>query len=135
MRRLGRPRALAILCGLVVVSISVAASLGFGKGFLVALDRVPGGDMLGHFLLVGGLSLVSTLAFVDRRSARSRRDWYQVMGVLAALLTLDELLQAYLPLRSFSLSDLGADYLGIVLFSTLGWFLVRRQRRSVVCSP
>ncbi|MBZ0111438.1 MAG: hypothetical protein K8J08_03175 [Thermoanaerobaculia bacterium] len=130
MKRLGLEKILALLFGLVVASISLAASLGWGNRYLVKLHQIPGGDLAGHFLLVGGLSLVATLAFVDRQSVRPRRDWYRVMVVLGALLTLDELLQSFLPLRSFSLRDLGANYLGITLFSAFGWIWIGRSWRG-----
>ncbi len=121
----------ALAAGVLVFGISVAASAGVGLDLLALVHDIPGGDTLGHFLLIGVLSLVVSLAFVRRDAPRPWRAWRRVVLVLALLVTGDELLQLVLPLRSFSAGDLLANYAGILVFSLIALSARRKGPRTV----
>jgi VanZ family protein len=123
-------RALAVGFGALVAVISAAASLGFGVRYLVLIHSLPGGDIVGHFLLIGSLAFVSALAFVEVGSPRRWFQWARVVVVLGTVMAGDELLQIALPLRSFSLHDLLANAAGILVFSLLAVAWRARWRLS-----
>ncbi len=123
----------AIIAGLSVVGISVAASAGLGVPALGFVASVPGADITGHFLLIGTVAFVSVLAFVGNQRRHQNRQWLRVVVLLAILFTVDEFLQLVLPLRAFQISDLIANYCGVLLFSLVALFLRRfGQARGVL---
>lgn len=90
------------------------------------LDRIvsalPGGDVTGHFLLVGGSAFLATLGFGPGSEPSWRRLLVPALAV-TLFATADEISQIYLEERDFSWTDLAANYAGILFFSTIaiGW--------------
>lgn len=118
--------------GLYAVSclaITVAASTGRAEPLLDLVRSLPGGDLAGHFLLVGGLAFVSVLAWVGPNDGRRQRRWILVVAGVLAAVTFDELLQAVLPRRAFSLTDLAANVLAVLIFSAFA-LAARRATRG-----
>jgi hypothetical protein len=119
----------AICTALAVGGISLMASTGVGAGILDTVKSLPGGDTSAHFLLIGSMAFVVTLAFVSHDPKRRLRQWLLVVGTLVALVSVDEFSQLLLPRRTFSLSDLIANYAGIVVFSAAAlWLRVLGKR-------
>lgn len=83
------------------------------------LYAFPGGDKVGHLVLMGVLALALNLALSTRRVGIASRKI--LLGSLLALLlvTVEELSQAFSRTRTFSLLDLGFSYLGILCASLL----------------
>ncbi len=115
----------AFLISIIVAANSGALDVSF-------LRHVPGGDKLGHFLFMGGLSFLVNLSlgtFGGRRFTVLR-----VCVGLSLLVGLEELSQVWLRYRAFELADLAADVAGISVFGGLaGLYLGSRrwaQRRS-----
>jgi len=90
------------------LSFLVAASVLAACGRLPAVALRGGLDKLGHFLLLGALSLFAVAFF---RRAR----WLRVVLVLGALSALEEASQAWFPARTLDAGDLAANLLGIAL--------------------
>lgn len=101
---------------LTLVALVAAADLGRLPA-AVLLHRVPGGDKLGHFLLMGFLSFLVHLAW-DRRRPEAARRWV-VSLVLVLVVVLEEVSQLWLGNRHFEWTDLFADAAGILLFAAL----------------
>ena len=116
----------ALAAVLVVGGISTMATLGIGQSILDRVRSVPGGDLAAHFLLIGGMSFVATLAFVGGDRRRQPRQWRRIVLVLVVLVSFDEFLQIVLPRRTFSLRDLAANYAGILVFAVAALLLRRR---------
>jgi VanZ family protein len=87
----------------------------------VALDG--GLDKVGHFLVLGGLSLFAVAFFGRHRGLRV----VLVLGVLSAL---EEASQAWFPARTVDAGDLAANLLGIALGGWLAAHLTRGQSPS-----
>lgn len=112
-----------LLPAYVVVLVGLIATANFGGHWLLGLvHRIPWGDKLGHFLLFGFLALLAQLAF--RRSHSSATRCLVIMLVVATLVFIEELSQLFFVHRQFDFWDLGADMLGIVLFTYLSTLLV-----------
>ena len=121
-------RGLALAFGAFVAGVSVLASTAYHVEIARLVGRLPGGDLTGHFLLMGILAFLAVLGFA---SARVRGRQLGVVGVAAlitALVTVDEVAQLHLPTRSFSWADLFASYGGIVAFTGLAWLALRLRR-------
>jgi len=107
----GRPRWAWWLWPQVAVVVLASASAYLGLSAFEWL-KTPGADKVLHFLLFGLLSF-----FVVGWLARWPARW--VITVVAVLATLDELLQALSPMRTFDLGDLACTLGGIFIFGAV----------------
>ena len=123
---------LAIAFGAFVLLIVLAADLGVIQSLLPYVYVIPGGDKLGHLVLMGMLSFLVNLAL---RAERIRLVWIRPLKgslLVLVLVALEEASQSLLPHRSFSLVDLAFDAVGIVGLGLLAERMVRpRSRRPV----
>ncbi|WP_338686961.1 VanZ family protein [Haloferula helveola] len=99
-----------------------------GAGFWGFLKHVPMGDKLGH---IGLLTVFSLLLNLVLRGRRLRPPLGSVMlgsAILAAVMSLEELSQAWIPSRTMDVTDWLANLAGIAI----GQWLVARPlaRRS-----
>lgn len=101
-----------------LLAIVVIADSGRFRELFVFVDRIPQGDKLGHFAFMGTLALVIHGAF-PRLRARVVGPLTAASLVVAALVSLEELSQAFFPTRSADWLDLSADLLGIGIATAL----------------
>ena len=103
------------------LSFIVAASV------LASCHRLPrialdgGLDKVGHFLLLGALSLLAVGFF-------GRARWLRVACVLGALSALEEASQAFFPARTVDARDLAANLVGIAVGAYVATRLMRQSR-------
>jgi VanZ family protein len=120
-RTMKKAAALFIAFLLLVV---IAADLGWAQPLFLLVERLPGGDKTGHFLLVGLLGFfVNMAAGTPARGALVSR----ASLFLLVVVTLEEVSQLFLHFRGFSLADLAADYAGLLSFGWLAAYLKSRQ--------
>jgi hypothetical protein len=106
---------LAAICVGGFALIVVAADQGMLPAGIRRLYNWPGGDKVGHVVLLAVVSGAVGLA-VRARSVRFGRWSLPLAGVVVGVvITLEELSQIWLPGRSPSLVDLACSYLGVVL--------------------
>jgi hypothetical protein len=110
---------IAIGFGLAILSIILAADLGWGGALFDWVACIPGRDFTAHFILIGLLSLTVNLALHRRSVTLAGRPFQLGSLILIPLVTLEELSQIWIPTRGFSLLDLAANYLGIGLLGGL----------------
>ena len=112
---------LTILFALFIFLIIVLADLG--KLSTLFITHIPYADKAGHFLLYGILALLINLTLFRSLPLHSR-PWLVISSglILALLIGLEEFSQQYFANRTFSLSDLAASYLGVIVFS---WVAIR----------
>ncbi|MCI0485170.1 MAG: VanZ family protein [Blastocatellia bacterium] len=91
------------------------------------IKAIPFHDKLGHFFLMGLLSFVVALSFPGSRVRLWGFNILKSSLVVAGLVTLEEFSQLFIAFRSFSLADLFFDYLGIILFGQLAYYLKTRK--------
>jgi hypothetical protein len=115
---MNRYRRLALLFALLLMLIVAAANLGLGPVLFGFIYTIPYADKAGHFLLMGILSLLISIGFGADRIQFLRL--LKTSLLLGALVTFEELTQIFFSNRTFSLTDLSADYAGIFLFGELG---------------
>jgi hypothetical protein len=121
---------LALGFSLFVLLIILAADRGLGPQLFGFVYWLPGGDLLGHFVLMGTLNLLVNLALGGRNVRMAGRPVLAGSLVLAVLLTAEEIWQHWIPTHTFSLADLAADYAALLLSSWLALRLLWRVGRS-----
>ena len=102
---------LALIVGLIVL-----ADADLLPDFINAIYDFPNGDKVGHFVLYGLLNFFITRAFLS--SLPTRRGGWVTLSVgliLALFVALEEFSQKYFASRTFSLLDLTASLLGIII--------------------
>jgi VanZ family protein len=109
---------LTILFALFILLIIVLADLG--KLSTLYITHIPYADKAGHFILYGILALLINLTLFRSLPLRSRKRLALFSGlILALLIGIEEFSQQYFSNRTFSLGDLSASYLGVIVFSWL----------------
>lgn len=112
------------LYGALLLVIVVLAGTGNLGGILGAIHRVPLGDKLAHFGLVGLLAYAVNVSVPGRLFRYGRVTVSQGTCWVLAVVTLEEISQYWLASRNFDWGDLLADVLGIGFFS---WLALKRQ--------
>ena len=102
---------LAFIIGLIVL-----ADADLLPDFINTIYDFPNGDKVGHFILYGLLNFFITRAFLSALPTR-RGGWVtlSVGLILALFVALEEFSQMFFVARTFSLLDLTASFLGIVI--------------------
>jgi VanZ family protein len=110
---------LTILFMLFIVLIILLADTG-NLGVLGMIYRIPYADKVAHFVLYGILSLLINLTLFRSLPDQNRLLLAAINGsILFLLIGIEELSQRSFSNRTFSLEDLSASYLGVLLFSWL----------------
>lgn len=111
-------RWLAFFFAILIVMVIIAADLDLIPGLLNPIYAFPNGDKIAHFLLMGTLSMLISLGFKNERT--------RFLGIrrgtllLAILITLEECSQIYFENRKFSITDMMANWGGILIMGELG---------------
>jgi polysaccharide biosynthesis protein VpsQ len=127
--RLPSRRMMALLAVAFVVAfgaIVVAADRGALPVAIKRLYAWPGGDKVGHVVLLAGLTLLLELALGGRRVGRGPRAPRLGSMLAAVAITAEEASQAFFPGRTLSLADLACSYLGVYLGGRAAAALLRR---------
>lgn len=130
-------RRFRLLAGLAALAFLVffgfvifSADTGTMPKAIHRLYNFPGGDKVGHFLLMGLLALALNLILSAPRIRVAGRS-ILLGSILAALLvTIEEITQAFLRSRTLSLLDLSFSYLGILGTSLLIDFIEKYRKHN-----
>ena len=109
-------RYFAVLFLAFIIGLIVLADADLLPDFINAIYDFPNGDKVGHFILYGLLNFFITRAFLSALPTR-RGGWVtlSVGLILALFVALEEFSQMFFVARTFSLLDLTASFLGIVI--------------------
>ena len=119
------------LIGLFVVlliAIVIMADRGQLPRFVVAIYSYPGGDKLGHFILMGILSFLVNLALMSRSTPRLSRRVLLGNLIILVVVGMEEVSQLLFKTRTFSFSDLASSYAGILCFAYLASLAARWRK-------
>ncbi|QMV13407.1 VanZ family protein [Vibrio spartinae] len=105
-----------ILAVMVVCSLSLSKSSGFGAQHVIALEQILGGDKYLHFLCAFVLTCLSI--WVTRSRVRNHKTkcligWPTLIVVV--LMMLDESSQFWLQRREFSVDDMMTNLFGVAM--------------------
>lgn len=95
------------------------------------IRAVPGGDKVGHFVLMGGFGFLANLSWSCRTVRIAGRSVLLGSIIVFTIITLEELSQSLIPYRSFDLLDLLADYLGVIFFGQAARLSHQKRGRAL----
>ncbi len=120
--------AVGYICLLVV--IVYFADLRRYQFLFRPVRRIPYGDKISHFILMGLLSFAVNLLFQGGQFRWGRLQLLKGSLIVAIVVTLEEISQLFIQYRTFDLVDLAFDYAGIFLFGQLAYYLIKRRARK-----
>ena len=124
-----KSRYITVLYFILLVGIVLLADNHQYHTLFNGIRRIPGGDKLGHFLLMGLFSFLLNVS-LSCRTVRVFAVRVLLGSVIAgAAVTLEELSQIFVRYRTFDLVDLFFDYAGIWTFGRLALHLKLRRGR------
>ncbi|MDE1461787.1 VanZ family protein [Spartinivicinus poritis] len=119
---------LGLIAVLVVATIVILASKGQLPAEIKALYNFPGGDKVGHILLMGTLSFFVNLAVVSTLVGRPTRKIVITTAILGLVIALEEVTQQFFSTRTFSLLDLLASFLGLIIAAVIVNFIAGKKQ-------
>ena len=133
-----RPNVARLATGIfltALIFIVLVANAGQARHYFGWFLAMPGGDIIGHF------GMMDAFSFLVNYWLRCRRvrvgHFTPLLGTLivAVVVGLEEFSQMFVLTRSFSLLDLGADLLGIVIFGRLAEVACLREAAGDAANP
>ena len=119
---------LSCLLGVVLLMvIFIIAHDSKATWFFATVGKIPYFDKVGHFFIMGLISLCAVAGLAHRLPFPPWRSSFIVMGCVFLLSTIDELSQAFIPSRTFSFADLTASILGIIFLGLIGHRISRQK--------
>ena len=121
-----RMKLLTVLYILALAAIIYMADHKEYESVFTPIKAIPFHDKLGHFFLMGLLSFVVNSSFPGLRV----KLWSTVLKgslIVASLVTLEEFSQLFITFRSFDPGDLLFDYLGIIIFGELAFYIASKK--------
>lgn len=106
---------LAAVCVAGFGAVVVAADRGMLPGSVRRLYDWPGGDKVGHVVLLAVVTFAVAVALRGRRVRLGRWSLPLAIVVVGVGITLEEASQAWFPGRTLSVADVACSYLGILL--------------------
>lgn len=102
-----------------LVSIITFADSGYAFEAIAFMMKLPHGDKLAHFLLLGTLSLLINLSTNLRKISVLGQNVLLGSLLIAIGISFEEFSQIFIPHRNFEILDLVCNYAGIFTFGQL----------------
>ena len=122
-----RIKIIAVIYIFILAGIVILADIRETQHLFRFIRKIPYGDKIGHFMLMGMFSLVINLAL----TARSIRIWklnYLLGSVIVLIVvSIEETSQIFVRGRNFDLVDLLADAAGIFVFGEIARFIIKKS--------
>jgi hypothetical protein len=111
----------------ILAGIIVLADLRGTQYLLDFVGKIPYGDKIGHFILMGTLSFLVNAVLKARTFGVGKFSYLLGSLIVLAIVSLEEFSQIFIAVRSFDLSDLAADYSGIFIFGEIARGVYRKS--------
>ena len=103
--------------------VIISANMGWKFKFFQIGKILPFEDKMGHFLLVGTLTFLINLLLSVRRIGLLGYKVLLGSFLMFTFFTIEEFSQIFISKRTFDLIDLTANYIGILIFGNLAYWL------------
>jgi hypothetical protein len=110
---------LTVVFVILLIGMIIVANLGLEPAVLVFINEIPGGDKIGHFILMGLLSLFVNLSVGVKTTSIKSQSFLTGSLIVILIVVVEEFSQLFLRHRGFELLDLLFDTAGIVIFGQL----------------
>ena len=127
-----RIKILAIVYFLILAGIVVLADLRATQFLFQPVRKLPYGDKISHFVLMGFFSFLTNLALTAKTVRVLRVNFLLGTLIVLTVVTVEEFSQKFIRGRSFDLVDLVADFSGIILFGELARLICRKFLRKEI---
>ncbi|MGK0366530.1 MAG: VanZ family protein [Saprospiraceae bacterium] len=114
------------MCGIVFWADS-----GYAFDAISLLMRIPHGDKIAHFLLLGILSFLINSSLSCRKLPLNGYNILLGSLLIAVVISLEEFSQAFIPHRNFEILDIVCNYAGIFTFGKLALFYDSKNRSTI----
>lgn len=111
----------------ILAGIVVLADLRGTRYLLNFVGNVPFGDKIGHFCLMGMLSLLVNLALNAKTFQFRKLNYLLGSLIVLTLVTLEEASQIFISGRNFDPVDLIFDFAGIFICGEMARFICRKS--------
>ncbi len=98
-----------------------------GTNYFTFVGKIPFGDKIGHFLLMGIFAFLLNLALNAKTVRLSFFRYLAGSLIVFGLVTIEEFSQMFVSGRTFEVNDLLFDYAGIFIFGELARFICGRK--------
>ena len=115
---------------LILVGIIVLASFKGTSYLLNFVGRIPYGDKIGHFCLMGIFSLLVNLVLQARMVQIWKFRYLLGSLIVLVIVTLEEFSQIFVRGRTFDATDLVFDYAGIIVFGEISRLIARKYIKN-----
>ena len=126
--QVNRIRLVGLLFVLILGSVVYAADTGMCKRYFDFIRAFPLGDKVCHFTLMGIFSALGNLAVRCRTLGNGPLAPGVGTVVVTVFVVAEEISQIWIPLRTFELFDLTADFLGIACGAAIARTFSQRQK-------
>lgn len=123
-----RIKILTIVYVLILAGIIFVANTKSTRYLLKFIGDIPYGDKIGHFVLMGGFSLLLNLTLNGKSVGFGKIRYLLGTLIVLVVVTVEEFSQIFVRGRSFDWGDLIVDYVGIFLFGELARFILKVWR-------
>ncbi|MBN1318394.1 MAG: VanZ family protein [Anaerolineales bacterium] len=110
-----------------IILVILAANLGLGPLLFPFVSSVPGSDKILHLLMMGILSFLVNAVLSGSKVQIFKASLLKGSLIVLIVVTIEEVSQLFLQYRTFTITDLLFDYIGIVLFGRLADRIIRRN--------
>lgn len=118
---------------LILAGIIILANMRETQYLFRPIRRLPYGDKIGHFFVMGLFSFVTNLVLQARTIQLWKIRYLLGSLVVLALVTIEEFSQLFIRGRSFDWTDLIADGAGVLVFgeiARLTWLKFFAQKKT-----
>ncbi len=116
-----------ILFLIFFIYIIYSANQGNIPFFIRQLYMFPGGDKIGHFILLGIFSFFANQLLYPRHLLVFGKSFFIGSLIVMILISVEEVSQIFISNRAFDLIDLSFSYLGIIAGDICVRYLKRKQ--------
>ena len=118
-----RIRIISVIYIFILAGIVVLADVGQTQYLFTFVESLPLGDKIGHFCLMGMLSLFVNLALNAKIFQFWKLNYLLGSLIVLAVVTAEEFSQIFVRGRTFDAGDLIFDYAGIFIFGETARFI------------
>lgn len=101
-----------------------------GNSFFNLFVNIPHYDKIGHFTLMGILAFLAVISITPLLPYPTSKSSLLVSLSVLFLIAIEEFSQIFVATRTFSLADFVCDFLGVTIFSLIGYSLVDKIKQN-----
>ena len=124
-----RIKILTVVYIVIFAGIIILADIN-GTKYFRFIQYLPYGDKVGHFVLMGFLSLMVNLALRARNFQIWKFKYLLGSLIVTAVVLVEEISQIFIRGRTFDLGDLLFGFVGIVIFGEIARIVCRKTLKS-----